>query len=98
MTNPPNVVGHTSGLCPVCHQPYAHDYTDPATLTDVDAVDHLTSHGPRAVAFALLVSDGRRLLAEGAALAVRDRVDQLGRHLDEVAAEQRAAVTGGEGF
>lgn len=95
MTNPVNVVGHTSGLCPVCHQPYV---PDAERATDVAAVDHLTGHGPRAVAFALLVGEGRRLLAEGAADAVRSRVVQLGRHLDELAAEQRDAVTGGEGF
>jgi len=95
MTNPVNVVGHTSGLCPVCYQPYV---PDPAQATDVAAVDHLTGHGARAVAFALLVSDGRRLLAEGAGDAVRTRVWQLGHHLEEVAAEQRLAVTGGEGF
>ena len=95
MTNPVNVVGHTSGLCPVCRQPYV---SQPDLVTDVDAVDHLTGHGPRAVAFALLVSDGRRLLAEGAGDAVRTRVMQLGHHLDQVADEQRFAVTGGEGF
>lgn len=93
MTNPPNVVGHTSGLCPVCHQPYGPD-----PLTDVEAVDHLTAHGAREVAFALLVAQGYRLLAQGAADAVRMRVDQLTTHLDEVAREQREPVVGGAGF
>jgi hypothetical protein len=95
MTDPVNVVGHTSGLCPVCRQPYV---SQPDLVTDVDAVDHLTGHGRREVAFALLVSEGRRLLAEGAGDAVRTRVLQLGRHLDQVADEQRLAVTGGDGF
>lgn len=95
MTNPPNVVGHTSGLCPVCHQPYG---PDPDLLTDVEAVDHLTGHGRRAVAFALLVAQGHRLLAQGAHDAVTMRATQLATHLDEVAREQRDAVTGGEGW
>jgi len=95
VTNPPNVVGHTSGLCPVCHMPYG---PDPDLLTDVDAVDHLTGHGRREVAFALLVSEGHRLLAKGAADAVVMRAAQLGTHLDDVAREQRPAVVGGEGF
>lgn len=95
MTNPVNVVGHTSGLCPVCHQPYG---PEPDRLTDVDAVDHLTGHGPREVAFALLVAQGHRLLAQGAADAVVMRAAQLATHLDEVAREQREPVTGGAGF
>jgi hypothetical protein len=95
MTTPANVVGHTSGLCPVCHQPYS---SDPETLTDVAAVDHLAAHGPRAVAFALLVADGHRLLAQGAHDAVTMRARQLTAHLDVLAREQRAPVTGGDGW
>lgn len=95
MTNPPNVVGHTSGLCPVCHQPYG---PEAATVTDVEAVDHVAAHGPRAVAFALLVAEGHRLLAQGAHDAVTMRAQQLATHLDEIAREQRAPVTGGDGW
>lgn len=95
MTDPVNVVGHTSGLCPVCHQPYG---PDPDLLTDVDAVDHLTGHGRREVAFALLVAQGHRLLAQGASDAVVMRAAQLATHLDAVADEQRPAVTGGQGL
>lgn len=97
MTNSTSVSAHTSGLCPVCHQPYLSD-TEPNPDPDVTAVDHLVRHGRREVAFALLVSEGHRLLAEGTADYARQRVRSLGSHLDHVAEEQRHAVTGGAGF
>jgi hypothetical protein len=97
MTNSTSVSAHTSGLCPVCHQPYTAD-TEPNPDADVAAVDHLVRHGRREIAFALLVSEGHRLLAEGAADFARQRVLQVGTHLRHVADDQRPAVVGGEGF
>lgn len=95
MSGPINVLAHSSPLCPVCRVPYADLLAAP---TDVEAVDHLTGHGRREVAFALLVSEGHRLVAQGAADAVVARAGQLAAHLDQVADEQRPAVVGGDGF
>lgn len=97
MSSPTTVVAHTSGLCPVCHHPYSEG-PDRNPDADVAAVDHLSLHGRREVAFALLVADGRRLLAEGEVDFARQRVRQIGAHLDHVADEQRPAVVGGDGF
>jgi hypothetical protein len=96
MTNPEtNVLAHSSTRCAVCHLPWRGLL---AEQTDAEAVDHLASHGPRAVAFALLVAEGHRLLGQHAHTMVGERVNALADHLDLLAAEQRAAVTGGEGF
>lgn len=95
MTSPTTVAAHTSGLCPLCHEPYAEDGQP---CLDVAAVNHLVTHGPRAVAFALLVADAHRVLAEAAPDFTRERVRQVCGHLDQVADEQRPATTGGEGW
>jgi hypothetical protein len=96
MTNPqPKVLAHSGLSCPVCRVPYVQALPE---RTDAAAVDHLTSHGPRAVAFALLVAEGHRVLGQHAHAAVEQQVTRLADHLDRLADEQRAAVTGGDGF
>lgn len=97
MTSPTTVLAHTSGLCPVCHDPYPYD-PEHKTPGDRAAVDHLVTHGPREVAFALLVADAHRVMAEGAADFTRDRVRQVRAHLDQLADEQRPSTVGTRGL
>ena len=96
MTNSQHsILAHASLRCAVCHRPWRELLEE---QSDVEAVSHLATHGQREVAFALLVAEGHRLLAQHAHALVGPRIRELTNHLESVADQQRPAVTGGDGF